>query len=222
MERYGEKPKFGNKQWFENYWYHYKWHTIVGIIAVVVLAMFIKDIVSREKYDATVLLASRVPVSYEQQEQIKSIMERYETDQDGNGDVNINLMAIQFPRDEYGANAQVQMAEQVKFMAELSTAEAFVYILDEYSANMLSQQGSPFMDLSEHSDKTTGAGERILLSETVLGADPMLSEIADSLWISFRGIENTPKKDDKTIERNGRAFVFLGNLLNDIPVSAVN
>lgn len=44
-------------RWLDNYWYHYKWHTIIGAFAVIVLAIMISQFATQEEYDLTLLYA---------------------------------------------------------------------------------------------------------------------------------------------------------------------
>ncbi|MBP0989877.1 MAG: hypothetical protein J5874_01680, partial [Oscillospiraceae bacterium] len=46
----GIQPKTFKEKW-ENYWYHYKFRTIVGIFVAVAAILLIKDIFFKPKYD---------------------------------------------------------------------------------------------------------------------------------------------------------------------------
>lgn len=45
------------KRWFENYWYHYKWHTIVGLFAVIFAVILIGQMIAKDDIDANVIYA---------------------------------------------------------------------------------------------------------------------------------------------------------------------
>ncbi len=42
-------------KWIENFWYHYKWHTIIGVFLAVLLSTMIVQLVQREKYDIRIV-----------------------------------------------------------------------------------------------------------------------------------------------------------------------
>ncbi len=50
-EVYGEKPKKFTREWWPYFWLYYKWHTIIGIVAIAGIIMGIYQKVSEIKYD---------------------------------------------------------------------------------------------------------------------------------------------------------------------------
>lgn len=44
-------------KWIENFWYHYKWHTIVGLFVAILATTMIVQLVQREKYDIRIVYA---------------------------------------------------------------------------------------------------------------------------------------------------------------------
>ena len=42
-------------KWVENFWYHYKWHTIIGLFFAVLLTTMIVQLVQRESYDIRIV-----------------------------------------------------------------------------------------------------------------------------------------------------------------------
>lgn len=211
-----EKPKFGTKKWFENYWYHYKWHTIAGLFLFTMLFVLVRDFASKERYDCTVLLASRTRVSMEQQERLAELLEQYQVDLDGDGVVNVMLSTVQFPPDDSGINAQMQMAEQVRFIAEISSGESMLMILDSYAEEMLGQESVEMLaDLSHYSAATTEDGKRVLLKDTPLSREALLADLGDSLWISMRTEDYV--KDEELLLSYPQQQAMLTRLLADEP-----
>lgn len=200
-----EKPKFGTKKWFENYWYHYKWHTIIGGFLLIMVVMFISDMLSREKFDCSVILATQSVVSIEQEARITELLQGYGEDLDGDGVVNIGLSSVRFPLSADGMNAQVQMAEQVRFMGEVSSRSTLLCILDDYTTQMLGSADG-FIDLSPYNDKAFGEyNEKVLIKDTEMGADPLLAPVGDKVWVSFRApLENDSEKEKQSYEGQKR------------------
>ena len=49
--------------WLENFWYHYKWHTIAALFVLLVTVVMIVNCARREKYDVYILYAGDKAVS---------------------------------------------------------------------------------------------------------------------------------------------------------------
>lgn len=52
----------GVKKWIENYWYHYKWHTIVGGFFLLMLTLLLVQCIGREQKDFQILYAGPIDV----------------------------------------------------------------------------------------------------------------------------------------------------------------
>ena len=73
-------------RWLDNYWYHYKWHTIIALFAIVTLAICLAQCSSRETYDLTVTFAGPRILNPTEQDGIGSALETaMPEDFDGNG-----------------------------------------------------------------------------------------------------------------------------------------
>ena len=95
-QTYGGKPT-SLKERLENFWYHYKWHTIVGALAIAICAVLIAQIKTTPKYDIDMIYAggytfSRLETDGEvpYNTALKSLA-RVVTDYNGDGEVHINL-----------------------------------------------------------------------------------------------------------------------------------
>lgn len=209
-------PKFGTKKWFENYWYHFKWHTIIGVVAAIMLVSFAYDILSKEKFDSTITIVGKAYISDEQRERLCEIAEQYEVDRDGDGKVNVDVVAIGFPEDDdTGMNAQVFMAAQTRFSVEMTDGESMILIMDDYAYDMI---GDPlnFVDLSAYSDKAFDDGRKIPLSDTVFCDDPLTEALGDSLFLTFRAADtHAASKNKKAKENYQYQTELLDNILNE-------
>ncbi|MBQ8528352.1 MAG: hypothetical protein IJ459_01305 [Clostridia bacterium] len=54
-EKYTKPKTFG--EWLSNFWYHYKWHTVVGVVVLALAAVLIGQIATREEYDIGIIYA---------------------------------------------------------------------------------------------------------------------------------------------------------------------
>lgn len=213
MEKYGVNPKFGTKKWFENYWFHYKWHTIGGLFAAFLAGTFIYDIITRERYDAEVSVNAQAYISSEQTDRLHELLSLYATDADGNGEANVGVFVNTFPPDE-SADPQLLVATQTKFTVEISDGNSMLLIMDDYAYDWI---GDPafFEDLSSYSDKAYDGGIKIRLADTPLSQDPLLAPLGEQLYITMRASDShlvTKKGGDV---RYAEAQTILKNLLSD-------
>lgn len=120
------------KKW-ENYWYYYKWHTIGGIFVILLIIFFVKDMVGKENFDATIMVAVSSYVDDSQTAELGETLEQYFPDIDGDGDVNLNMIPIFMEGGEGGEPSDVQYAYamQVKMTSEISTNRMLVYLYDD-------------------------------------------------------------------------------------------
>jgi hypothetical protein len=53
---------FDVKKAFENFWYHYKWHTISAVAAIFIISMLLLQTCTRQSYDGYVLYAGPMEI----------------------------------------------------------------------------------------------------------------------------------------------------------------
>lgn len=86
--------------WLDNFWYHYKWHTIVACFLIVTITILSLQTCSKTSYDLHVIYAGPKEISRsssdggsEYVEMTKSLG-RVVDDFDGDGEVNVNLLNL--------------------------------------------------------------------------------------------------------------------------------
>ena len=89
------------KQRIENFWYHYKWHTVVAVFAVIVITMLTVQMCTKQDYDAYILYAGDYKISTLTQDgdlpeykRITSSLGRVTPDQNGDGKSDVNLQKL--------------------------------------------------------------------------------------------------------------------------------
>ena len=82
----------------ENFWYHYKWHTIAAIIIVIIVTVCTIQMCQKESYDAYILYAGSHEVKKTSSDgstppyaQTVSSLKRVSDDFNKNGEITINL-----------------------------------------------------------------------------------------------------------------------------------
>jgi hypothetical protein len=84
-------PVSPRKKKWDNYWYHYKWHTIGGSILAVLVIYFVQSVVFQVKPDISIVFASS---AYVPQESIDALCAAVESEiQDFNGDGKVVVQA---------------------------------------------------------------------------------------------------------------------------------
>ncbi|MBE6607930.1 MAG: hypothetical protein E7633_05210 [Ruminococcaceae bacterium] len=77
------------KAWVENYWYHYKWHTIVAVFAVILGAMLVFQMATKEKYDIKVIYSGPAQLDGGELEKVSNAFtELLKEDLNGDGKIN--------------------------------------------------------------------------------------------------------------------------------------
>lgn len=96
-------------KWIENFWYHYKWHTIIALFFAVLLIVLIVQIAGREKYDISVIYCGPEKLDGEDLEKISAAFSEI-MDEDYNGDGKMN--AITFGEYILSPEQQKELAEE--------------------------------------------------------------------------------------------------------------
>lgn len=136
----------------ENFWYHYKWHTIAAIFAAVLLTFFIKDTVFRTKPDVTIVIVSGGYLGEYELSLLTDALEGYATDFNDDKKISVSTDFISLPptEDEAGQNesptpdltgGQQDMASMMKLMAVIAAGSDPIYLLDESAYDYISGMG---------------------------------------------------------------------------------
>ncbi len=90
-------PSASFKERAENFWYYYKWHTVVIIAVIIFAAVLIGQLINKREYDINIVYAGGYYISKTSSDgvppyntAIKSL-ERVVGDYNGDGEVHINL-----------------------------------------------------------------------------------------------------------------------------------
>ena len=93
-----DKPPLSARQKkIDNYLYHYKWHTIIACIGVVLIFFFVRDTIFRAKPDFTVIIASSRFITQAETDAIQAGLAKYTADINGDGKILINFDSINIP-----------------------------------------------------------------------------------------------------------------------------
>lgn len=123
-------PK-GFRAWCENYWYHYKWHTIVSLVLIIAVAVCTVQCSTRPKYDYQLVLA--VGSAEMAPSQINALTEQIAalgTDQNGDGVVKVNLVDCTY--NETKSSYSVVTAKRQKLQSIfMNQSDTLIFICDK-------------------------------------------------------------------------------------------
>lgn len=132
-EEYGSdikiKSPFGKKA--ENFWYHYKWHTIAALFVVIAVVVCTLQMCKRETVDFHVMYAGGTEVSRKsvdgdapQYARVTAVFEKYVDDIDGDGKKNIAFSTYFAPSDEEVKEAEEDPGREVNYQLMSSDRDA--------------------------------------------------------------------------------------------------
>ena len=122
-----EQPKTPKGKW-ENFWYHYKWHTLGIAAAVIVLTVLIVQLATRPKYDYQVMLVTQSSLIYGEEKVMVEELAKYGRDVNGDGKVTVSVEAVYLD----GAG-QIAMANQTKLITRIAAGDMMFFSMDPKS-----------------------------------------------------------------------------------------
>ena len=134
--------------WLDNFWYHYKWHTIITVFFVTVLTLCLVQLFDRPKYDVNFVMAGTYRLDNEQVADYHKVLSQLlPEDYDGDGEKSVNIMAYQIYSDadaaeekskaeaesqQYVFNVKFNNDEMNNFTQYTMTGDCSVYLLSPY------------------------------------------------------------------------------------------
>ena len=192
------------KEKIQNFWYHYKWHSVAALIVVLVLVVCVLQFCQREEYDAYILYAGSKSIGRTAEDAdvpeivtVKSSLKKIAEDFDGNGDINVN-----FNNYYYLSNEEAGELEDVNEGLLASDTKGLSSVLEhsEYYLMFISKavyenyhkvgDNDLFADLTSYAsynaDAEFYAPNAILLSSIDASMLPGLSSLPDDTLICIR------------------------------------
>ena len=90
--------------WLDNFWYHYKWHTLIAAFLIFTVTICTVQMCQKESYDMHVLYAgghsfgrSSEDGDYPEYNKAKSTLKNFVSDYDDNGEVELSLRDLFIP-----------------------------------------------------------------------------------------------------------------------------
>lgn len=173
-------------KWLDNFWYHYKWHTIFTIFIIIVLSVGIFQVAGKETPDVGIMYAGPRLLSLPEKNSMQSAVRQVMEDYNGDDKLGVELVSLMImseeqikkayeDAEEQGKdiliNAQFIREETNKFDNLTLAGDSVLCFLDPYLYERVLSSGG-FMPLSEVFDEIPEAAideYGVKLSETKFG-----------------------------------------------------
>jgi len=204
-----EKFKFSSKKdkkWFENYWFYYKIHTIVGIFAVIILIFSLVECANKVYPDLTVSYIGEKVFSEEVSTQLKQTFEGYIDDATKNGKIDVEFMPMTLSKD---AKSEQDIAIVQKVQLEIAAGETYLYIMDKTYFEQYSKEGL-FLNIADQLGKS-GEIYGVPLNNSAVFSSLGIKNNAD-LYACVRVITLGNQKKEKDIAQQNNAINVIKKL----------
>lgn len=124
----------------KNFWYHYKWPTVIGFVLLIAILGASMSTCVREDYDISVMVAGHFEVGGQTARDIAASFEEYVGDYDENGEVNVAVEMLYIANYEdlrnsdnplSGDLAAMSKQNRDSFQMEVMTGTYLICILSE-------------------------------------------------------------------------------------------
>ena len=187
----------GAKEKVQNFWYHYKWHSVVALVLIIATVVCTLQFCTKESYDAYVLYAGSKNIGRTSKDgdvaeiaTVISSLKRVTDDFDGNGEISIS-----FTNYYYLSNDEAASLGDVN-QALLTTDKSALSSVLEHSEYYLC-----FISKAVYDEyHAVGSSERFILLDGYKAAHPELEYYTDSaIYLSsteaykLPGLSNLPE-----------------------------
>lgn len=210
--------KRGWKDWIHNYWFYYKWPTVIVLCSLILGGSILYSMLNQMKYDATVYLVCRSDtVAALDVETIQNKFENYAGDYDGKDGINVyfGYSALPVVTEENtnldGLESQIvrpdEDTEDIREYLAATTAlagemdsDTAIYIFDETQYNeMVASTDYPiFVNLSEkYPELPIVDGCKLMVKDTVFAKDFLV--VSDELFFVVRDLAYIRNHDKQEV-----------------------
>lgn len=203
----------------ENYWYHYKWHTIAAVAIVAVLSVLIGQMVSRDNPDYSLVLVTKSYVPEPAVEKIETTFGSYGRDIDEDGKIEVQIDTISLSND-----TQIGYANQQKLIAHLSAGDIMFYIFDKesYESNIKAQQTGNYRFFAPIDSKAEGTDANNHFwnwKGSELQKHKEFTGMPEDLYFGVRGVSGT-SDNQKSKKMHQENLELLEAFLNKKPLTS--
>lgn len=184
------------KQKIENYWYHYKWHTIIIVFFIITGLVCLVQCSTKEQPDDKALLYVNQNLLDNAANDLSDKLGGYIEDYNGNGEVLYRVNNVSYNSNNLaGVNYSVTNSE--KLLSALATAEYVLYIVDEHGYDYLSDNSTEVFENYDFCPDKNGTAWNWKGSSLQQGlAD---SGLPENLYFCIRKVNGTMVEKNKNV-----------------------
>lgn len=187
--------------WLDNYWYHYKWHTLFALFGIAVVLVCVFQMRERVEYDFSTLYAGKYIVSRDEQEKMQKSLSALATSGEfPNPKVNMTayylmtsqqLADLRAENEGHLINTNLLTQNSETFRNEILSGSIILYFMDEALFLETGPEEAGFVALREYVPDLANevlCGEYgVYLRDTALAAMPGFSSLPDDTVVAVRG-----------------------------------
>ncbi|MBQ5841377.1 MAG: hypothetical protein IIW40_05425 [Clostridia bacterium] len=207
-----EPPKTPKGKW-ENFWYHYKWHTLGGLFALVAAIILIAQAASVDRADYMVLLVTDAAYDDFHLTTLENKLASYGEDVDGDGKVEVEILNTYLGKNGSNmTNAQVMQTHLWAGDVALFIWEPHHY--EQLMTNLVGSTESGAQFLQTPSVKSDGLREDGTWdwATNACRTEGVLKDFPEHLYFGVRHATGTAKNSAEMCEQNMK---LLENLITD-------
>lgn len=130
-----EADRYSHDKWYENIWFHHKFHILIGALLVIFIAVLFFSTNMNDTTDMYILFVTDSPEIYtEKTETLKSILTQYASDKNGDGEVLLYIENLYIGEEFDSANVY---KNKEKIMTALRSGNSMFVIADNIGAQYL-------------------------------------------------------------------------------------
>ena len=118
-------------KWLDNFWYHYKWHTLIAIFFVVLISVSVAQMCKKNSYDIYIMYAGQHDVERKSEtgvteyETLLQGLTKVSDDFDGDGKVSVSFLPLFLPSNEEIKEITKEDGVEVNTMVIKDNSEIF-------------------------------------------------------------------------------------------------
>ncbi|MBQ9748198.1 MAG: hypothetical protein IJV98_05385 [Clostridia bacterium] len=205
-------------KWLDNYWYHYKWTTIVVVFFLSLAIILGIQFATKENYDAYIMYVGDEAIPDTKRQDIVSSFGTVMQDYNGDKEIILNFSRTAFISDEEHEMASTVNAAATQFLSSMSVQPYYIYLMTPLVYDIYKDSGV-FVPISEleidipeewYYDEQTVLFSKTDFARSHAGVDSMGEDL-------ILAIKSVPYSRSSRVEKNERlAFENHYDLLKTI------
>lgn len=193
----------------ENFWYHYKWATIISVIVIAFGGYMIYDLITKVNPDIMIIVTADNGLSY-RAESVEALFEKYAEDLNGDGVVNVEVAFV--PMNPDGGSDQYTQSNATKLYSNLSSARCVLYLTDDDSSFAFEQV--LFDDLTGKIDSQYVTAEGVSLSSAMIREGFNWAQMPEDMVLRIRTpIQTLASSTQEMQDRHDEAMRLIEKLV---------